>query len=184
MAKHVCPWWMGYILANPMRKMKQNPFRIVKPYLKEGMNVLDAGCAMGFFSIPMAECVGEKGKVFCVDLQEKMLKSLEKKAKDVNLNSRMIYRKCMEESLGIKDLKEKIDFALAFAVVHEVPDQNQFLTEIYHSLKEEKKLLIAEPKGHVSKENMEKSIEIATQIGFSILEYPKIGGARAVVLVK
>jgi len=49
------------------------------PYVKTGMTILDVGCAMGFFSLPMAKMVGSTGRVICVDLQEKMIKTLNKK---------------------------------------------------------------------------------------------------------
>ena len=37
--------------------------------------MIDAGCAMGFYSLPMARMVGSGGRVICVDLQEKMVRS-------------------------------------------------------------------------------------------------------------
>ena len=72
----VCPWWLGYLLASPLRRLLQDPVEIVKPYVEEGMTVLDVGCGMGFFSLPLANLVGEKGRVVCIDLQEKMIKGL------------------------------------------------------------------------------------------------------------
>ena len=70
MAKRVCPVWIGYLLASPIRKLFQNPKKILYHYVKEGMMVLDIGCAMGFFSLPLSEMVGSKGKVICVDVQK------------------------------------------------------------------------------------------------------------------
>ena len=80
MAEHVCPVWVGYLLASPLRKIFQNPDKILSAYVKEGMKVLDIGCAMGFFSLPMARMVGSGGKVICVDIQPNMLSSLKKRA--------------------------------------------------------------------------------------------------------
>jgi hypothetical protein len=48
MAERVCPFWVGYILASPVRKLFQNPSKILKPYIKQNMVVLDLGSAMGF----------------------------------------------------------------------------------------------------------------------------------------
>jgi ubiquinone/menaquinone biosynthesis C-methylase UbiE len=45
------------------------------------MNVLDVGCGMGFFSLPIARLVGETGRVVCVDLQARMIKCLLRRAK-------------------------------------------------------------------------------------------------------
>ena len=72
---HVCPWWLCYSFDNPLRRLIHNPQRILSPYIKQGMTVLDAGCGMGYFSIGMAKMVGDSGKVIAVDLQQKMLDS-------------------------------------------------------------------------------------------------------------
>ena len=73
MSLHVCPFWVGYLLLSPVRKLLTNPDRILEPYIRSGMTVLDAGTAMGFFSLPIARLVGESGHVVCVDLQERMV---------------------------------------------------------------------------------------------------------------
>ena len=73
MKEHICPWWIGYILASPLRRLLQNPRKILDPHVKPGMIMLDVGCGMGYFSLAMAETVGPEGKVVCVDLQPKMI---------------------------------------------------------------------------------------------------------------
>ena len=76
MADRVCPWWLGYLLASPIRKLVYDPRSILGAYVKPGMTALDIGCAMGFFSLPLARLAGPRGKIICVDLQEKMLQLL------------------------------------------------------------------------------------------------------------
>ena len=45
---HVCPWWAAWFtINNPLRRLAHNPQRILSPYLKPGMTVLDVGCGMG-----------------------------------------------------------------------------------------------------------------------------------------
>jgi len=46
------------------------------------------------------------------------------------LDYRVELRRCSEASLEVHDLNGTIDFALAFAVVHEVPDPDFLLDEI------------------------------------------------------
>ncbi len=184
MEKHVCPWWIGYILASPLRKLSQDPHDILDGYVRDGMTVLDAGCAMGFFSIPMAEMVGPSGKVVCVDLQEKMLKGLQKRAEKRDLNGRMEYRQCSSETLAIGDMEGTIDFALAFAVVHEVPDQMAFFAEIYRSLKSGGRVLFSEPKGHISGQSFNRSLEIARESGFTVENNPAIKRGLSVIMRK
>jgi uncharacterized membrane protein YphA (DoxX/SURF4 family) len=55
---HVCPWWGGYFIDNPLRRLIHDFETILGPYVKPGMTVLDVGCGMGFFSIGMALIVG------------------------------------------------------------------------------------------------------------------------------
>ncbi|MDP3040230.1 MAG: methyltransferase domain-containing protein, partial [Deltaproteobacteria bacterium] len=78
MPEYVCPVWLGYFLASPFRRLFQNPWKILEPYVQKDMKVLDVGPGMGFFSLPLAQRVGPKGKGIGVDLQEKMLQSLER----------------------------------------------------------------------------------------------------------
>ena len=163
MADHVCPVWVGYLLASPLRKAFQNPKKILGPYVTKGMTFLDIGCAMGFFSLPLAEMVGDQGKVVCVDMQEEMIRSLEKRARKAGLSETIETRLCSRDSLGLDDLTGGIDFVLASAVVHEIPDADNFFSEIYKAVKPGGKLLIIEPKGHVSKNEFNATICRAEQ---------------------
>ena len=182
MAAKVCPAWLGHFLANPIRKLIHPPQKILNPYVKEGMTVLDIGCGMGFFSIPLARMVGTDGKVICVDMQEKMLQGLKKRAQKEGVCTRIETRLCPQHTLGLQDLVEKIDFALVFAVVHEVPDPPRFFAELSAAMIPSGSVLLAEPKGHVSQEEFAITVSIAQQHGFTIVEEPKIFRSRSVVL--
>ena len=146
MAERVCPVWVGYLLACPVRKLFQNPKKILAPYVKDGMKVLDIGCAMGFFSLPLAQMIGSNGTVICVDVQEKMIKSLEKRAQKAGLANRIETRICHHNSLCLDDLKGKIDFVFASAVVHEVPDASSFFSQTYEAIKPTGRFLVVEPR--------------------------------------
>ena len=184
MAKRVCPFWVGYLLINPLRKLFENPDKLLKPHITSGMTVLDVGSGMGFFSLPIARMVGAEGKVVCVDVQEKMLKSLEKRARKAGLSERIETRICRQSSLGLDDLNEAVDFALAFAVVHEVPNTTLFFDEIFNTLKPTGKLLIAEPKGHVSEKDFNRTISVAQQNRFKIIDNLLIPRNHTVLLKK
>ena len=184
MAEHVCPVWLGYILASPLRKLSQNPQKILEPYVEKGMTALDVGCAMGFFSLPLAELVGPDGKVICVDLQEKMVRSLDRRGRRAGLGDRIETHVCRKDSLGLDHVREEVDFALLFAVVHEVPDPPRLFSEIHRMLKPGGRALVVEPKGYVSSKRFEKSVSIATQNGFEVTQRPEIKRARAALLSK
>jgi ubiquinone/menaquinone biosynthesis C-methylase UbiE len=184
MAERVCPWWIGYLLVSPVRRLFENPEEVLAPHLRSGATALDVGCGMGYFSLPMAELVGPGGRVVCVDLQERMIKSLRRRAARAGVSDRIETRVCSTSSLGIRDLEGKVDFALAYAVVHEVPDAAAFLAEIGEVLVPGGRLLIAEPKGHVSGEALEETVAITQKAGLSVIDRPDIKRSRAVLVEK
>lgn len=181
---HVCPWWVGYLLVAPLRRLAQDPDKILSPYIREGMTVLEIGPGMGFFSLPLARLVGKEGRVICVDVQERMLKTLRKRAQKAGVLERITSVLAAENSLRIDDFEEKVDFAFAFAVVHEVADQARLLEEIHRSLKPGSLLLLSEPKGHVTAEDFMKTVETARTMGFTVESSLNIKRNLSVLLKK
>ena len=184
MAEHVCPWWLGYLLASPLRRLLEKPEDVLTPHVESGVTAMDIGCGMGFFSLPLAELVGPSGRVICVDLQERMISSLRKRASRAGLAERIETRVCSASSLGTQDLEGKVDFVLTYAMVHEVPDAAGLLTQIHDVLVPGGRLLIAEPRGHVSEEALEKTIAAAEKAGLSVVDRPAVKRSRAVLLEK
>jgi ubiquinone/menaquinone biosynthesis C-methylase UbiE len=184
MAHGVCPWYIGYLLASPIRRLIQKPEEILSPHLKEGMKVLEIGPGMGFFSIPMAIMVGEKGKVVCVDLQDKMINGVKKRAKKAGVLGRINARVCPADTLQILDLAGTIDIVVLFAVIHEMPDQRRLFEELYPAIKKGGRVLIAEPTGHVTGEAFKVTLSIASEIGFRQIESPVIKRSLTAVLEK
>lgn len=184
MAGRVCPWWLGYFLLSPVRKLSHNPPKILGSYVRPGMTVVDVGCAMGFFSLPLAVLVGPQGSVVCVDLQEKMIASLKRRAQKAGLLDRLQVRVCCAESLGLKEFENAADFALAFAVVHEVPNPAAFFGEVLLALKPEAHFLVVEPKLHVSQRHFESSVLKAKEAGFIEMDRPNIARSRAILFRK
>ena len=184
MTEHVCPVWVGYFLASPVRKLYHNPVKILNPYIKEGMKVMDIGSAMGFFSIPAAKMAGKSGKVVCVDLQKEMLEKLEKRARKAKVFERIELHNCSEKSLMINQYKNQIDFAWAFAVLHEMPDVSNVFNEVNKALKPNSKMLIAEPTGHVTNEAFESTLNAALKNNFKIIGKLEIRGSVSVLLQK
>jgi SAM-dependent methyltransferase len=182
MERHVCPWWIGYLLLSPVRRWGQSPATLLGPYVGSGMTVLDVGCAMGFFTLDLARLVGEKGRVIAVDLQPRMIRTLERRARRAGLDGRIETRVCEEDSLAIEDLRGAVDFALAFAVAHEVPDARRFMEQLGAAINPNGRLLVAEPAGHVNAADFEKTIEAAVGAGFEVVERPTIRRSRAALL--
>ncbi len=172
---HVCPWWMAYTFDNPIRKLFHNPPKIFGGYVKEGMTVIDVGCGMGFFSIGMAKLVGASGKVFAVDLQQKMLDVMLRRARRSGVADRILPQRCESDNIGVK---EPVDFILAFWMAHEVSDKNHFFQQLRSILTTKGKILVAEPKMHVTAEELGKTIEIAQNNGLRYCDRPEIRFSR------
>jgi len=181
---HVCPWWMGYFLINPLRKLYQNPRRILAPYVHEGMKVVDYGCGMGFFSLPLAQLVGPEGKVFCVDLQKKMINKLLQRARRAHVEQ--IIQVCLVSpgQWPLNKLVAEIDFGLLFAVVHEIEDKEGLFLWCQRILRPKGRILFAEPCAHVTQKDFAYSLNLAQKTGFIIGEEPSIRNTHAVILEK
>ena len=185
MAERVCPWWLGYWLASPIRKwITEDPKKLLAPYVCAGMTVLEPGPGMGFFTLPLARMVGPGGRVVAVDLQPKMLTELKRRAGKSGLLERIETRQAEPNRLLIADLKDKVDFALAFAVVHEMPSAEGFFAETAAALKPAALLFFAEPSGHVDDEKFHAELEAARKAGLETAGAPQVRGSRAALLRK
>ena len=179
---HVCPWWMAWTFDNPIRKWFQDPERIIGSIVRDGMIVADIGCGMGYFSVAMARMVGPGGRVLSVDLQEKMLRYLKKRA--VKAGVQDLITTTLGEPDDIKITDSHVDFVLAFWMVHEVKDIPRFFGQVAKALKPGGKVLYVEPRMHVTQERFEEILGYAKDIGFSVSDGPKVGMSRSAVLEK
>jgi SAM-dependent methyltransferase len=184
MAHRVCPWWLGYLLANPLRRWLQDPREILSPFIAEGMTVLEPGPGMGFFTIDLARLVGERGTVVAVDIEPRMLEGLRRRARKRGVLDRIDARLATDSGMGLQDLAGRVDFALAFALVHEVPDQARFFADVLETLKPGGKVLVAEPRGHVAEPEFRASLRLAAGAGFHVAGERSIRRSRSAVLVK
>jgi len=184
MSKMVCPWWLGYALIIPWRKLVQDPHEILAPHVREGMTVLEPGCGMGYFTLELARLVGERGRVVAVDMQEKMLEGLKRRARKALVESRIETRRVQQDSLGIADLSGRVDFALLFAMVHEVPDAARFLAEIAGALTPGGRTLVAEPSGHVTAKDFEQTLALCEKAGLRVVGRPQFWRSHAAILVR
>jgi 2-polyprenyl-3-methyl-5-hydroxy-6-metoxy-1,4-benzoquinol methylase len=175
---------MGYFLLNPLRRFMQDPVRILSPYVHEGMTVLEIGPGMGYFTIPLARMVGLSGRVVSVDIQQKMITALCKRAAQAGLRDRIETRLISADTLGVNDLEGRFDFTLAFAVVHEEPNQAALFREVHAALKPGGTLLMADPRSHFSQNEYEGALARAAEAGFVKTGEPAIWKSRAVVLRK
>jgi FkbM family methyltransferase len=173
----VCPWWFASVLDNRVRKLLHNPEKLLGPYIRNRQTVVDIGCGPGIFSIAMAQLVGERGRVIAVDIQDKMLERLKQKIARASVRNITIH-KAKSDRIGVS---ENVDFALAFYMVHEVPDKAQFFREVVNIMKPKSRFLVVEPKLHVSASSFDNTIKIARACGLAPVSEPKVRLSRAVL---
>jgi ubiquinone/menaquinone biosynthesis C-methylase UbiE len=176
---YVCPAEYSGSLDNPFRKLVHNPRKILEPYIVKGMTVIDFGCGPGYFTTGLANLVGDGGKVIAVDLQQAMLDKVIRKIRGTYLEKRVTLFNCKENKVGIT---EKADFVLAFWMVHEVSDQQGMFGEFKSLLNPGGKMLIIEPKFHVSEASFRETITRAESEGFEVVERPKVWFSRTALL--
>ncbi len=181
MNDRVCPWWLCYSFDNPLRRLIHDPERLLEPYVKPGMTAVDIGCGMGYFTLALAKLVGPGGKVIAVDLQQEMLAALGRRARKAGLSDRIVLHRCRTDSLGIEEIA---DFVLVFWMVHEVRDKTRFFAQISVFLKPGGRLLLVEPKLHVTRRRFGRTVEVCRAAGFRLLGEPAVALSRAVWMGK
>ena len=168
----VCPVELADSLDSGIRRWLQNPTKILAPYVREGMTVLDLGCGPGFFSIEMAKMVGPNGRVIAADLQEGMLAKLQGKIKGTELEERILPVRCDRDAINVRHCA---DFLLAFYMVHEVPDKESLFRQLAEVLNMNGRMLLVEPKFfHVSRGAFAATTAVAGRCGFNVGPGPRL----------
>ena len=178
---HVCPWWMAYSFDNPLRRLFHKPQRMLVHYVQEDMTVMDVGCGMGYFSIAMAKMVGDNGRVISVDLQQKMLNIMLKRAKRAGVANRIQPHLCDPDDIGMNG---GADFVLAFWMVHEVPERITFFQQLASNMTPKGKLFVAEPRFHVSQSTFQEIIKAAQSTGLSVNATPDVRFSHSAIFIK
>ncbi len=176
-----CPPWTCFTFDNYFRKLIHNPNKILSPYINKGDTVLDIGPGKGIFTIPMAQMVGEAGIVHAFDIQSGMLCGIKHRAKKHNLSNRIILHLVKPDNLLYN---VKAQFALAFWMLHEVPQVKKTICQINKMLSSGGLLLVVEPLLHVSRKTYLHNENIILQSGFSVLDRPDIALSRATLFKK
>jgi len=131
------PW-----LTRESREREEDSKTMLKQLgLKPGMAVCDMGCGNGFYTLPIAEAVGEKGKVFAVDIQVQMLRYLRKRAEKQKIDN-------IEYILGdLHDPKlpaNSCDLILLVDVYHEFSHPVHMLEAMRKALKKDGQIVLVE----------------------------------------
>ncbi|MDH4198591.1 MAG: class I SAM-dependent methyltransferase, partial [Candidatus Aminicenantes bacterium] len=100
---------------NPLRRLFSPPEKLTGPYVAKGLVVADLGCGPGFYTLALAEGVGPEGKVYAVDIQERSIRKLEKKAAKRGFHNIEAHASSATDLGFIKD--GSVDFILAHGLL-------------------------------------------------------------------
>lgn len=164
---HVCPWWLAWGLTNPIRRWFNDPDAVLGQFAQPGDRVLEIGPGPGFYTVPLARRVGSQGKVVSVDVQQHMLRALERRLTRQGLGDRVETHCCAKGNAWLEHVSQSIDKVVLIYVLHEVPDPRQTLAETYAALRPGGKLLLVEPKGHCSADLFAAEQWAARDVGFT-----------------
>jgi cyclopropane fatty-acyl-phospholipid synthase-like methyltransferase len=134
------PW-----LTRESREREEDCCALLKALnVKRGETVCDVGCGNGFYSLKIAQLVGDEGKVIAVDIQREMLGLLEAAATEEKITN-------IETVLGtVIDPKlpaESCDLVLLVDVYHEFSHPEYMLAAIRKALKPEGRVALVEFRG-------------------------------------
>ncbi len=138
---------LGDLFFRPRRHLKKVP-------LREGMVVVDYGCGPGRYSIPIAELVGPKGKVFAVDIRPLAIKTVKEKAACKSLAN---VEAVLVDSFNTGIQSSSADMVEAIDMIHSITDYDALFHEIHRILKPNS-FLFLEP-GHMKTSKVREIVE-------------------------
>jgi ubiquinone/menaquinone biosynthesis C-methylase UbiE len=155
-------------LDNPFTETNRANIIIEHLDLHPGMNALDFGCGPGRLTIPLAERVGEQGKVMAVDIQQGMLQRTQEKAQMKKLdNIRFVHGAAGDGKLG----NNQFDRAVLVTVLGEIPDQATAFKELFNAIKPGGILSVTEIIFDPHFQSQNKVWQTAQSVGFQRKEF-------------
>lgn len=162
-----------------------DPQKIIQQFgIVEDMKVADLGSGAGFFSIPIAERVGEDGLVYAVDIRGEVLERLKDVSeREYSLENLEVVKGDLDESHGTALEDFSVDAAILINTLFVIDEKETLAKEVKRILKKDGKLLVvdwSESLGGIGpkEENIvskEKAKEIFEDAGFSFGREIKAG---------
>lgn len=126
-------WMISLMHDNPLLPLIKNPYRSLETAgLKPGQKVMEVGCGPGFFTIPAAKIVGDKGIIYATDINHRAIKRVEEKMRKHRVdNIKPILGNAADS--GLQD--SSIDLAFIFGLRYIAGGLSNLISEMYRILK-------------------------------------------------
>lgn len=156
----VCPWWLSFILYNPVRKFLTDRERILKDSkITKDSLVLEVGAGNGFIT----EIIAEKAKkVVAIELQEKFVKALNRRLN--KFGAKVEIR--LGDIANISLEQQYYDVVICYYSFHEIAKKEKAAEIIAFSIKKNGTLSLYEPTIEVGKDSMDKLIARFRNLNF------------------
>lgn len=125
--------------------MFSSPEQIIEQLnLKHGSRVADLGAGSGFYSLAAARAIGDKGKVYAIDIQKDLSERLKKEANRQGFfNIETLWGNV--EKMGGTHLKDElVDLVIAANLLFQLEDKHDFPLEVKRILKPNGKVLVVD----------------------------------------
>jgi len=172
------------------RRQWQNPEQILETIgLKAGMTLLDIGCGQGFFTLPAAKIVGEKGKIYALDISASNITALQQKLKLAGLHNVVTFAQPAEEAVLCQRCADIVFFGI---VLHDFQDARRVLLNAFQMLKPagilanldwEKEVAPYGPPEHI-RFSREKAANLISETGFEITTIADSGLYHYLILAR
>lgn len=130
-------WVMGHQAAGwlerPEREKEEAPTKLIQALdVKAGMNIADVGAGSGYHTFRLSPMVGEKGKIYAVDIQQEMLDLMKKKAEKLGIKNVELVKGTEADP---KLPKETLDLIFLVDVYHELSHPYEMTEKMVAALK-------------------------------------------------
>ena len=176
-------------LHGELRKKMLPPEAVLENMgVAEGDTLLEIGAGTGYFAIPAARFVGERGRVIASDISERSLEELKSRIPPSNSNIRVL----LGEEGGVDLPPASADKILMAFVLHEIEDKKAYLLEAKRLLKPGGELTVVEwdtvdsPMGPAVSERiaLTEALRLAREAGFHATRYSKLNDFHYICTLK
>ncbi|MFC1916944.1 class I SAM-dependent methyltransferase [Chloroflexota bacterium] len=135
----------AYKLDNPGRIKELKPLELLRDIaaITTGYTCIDFGSGTGTFALPMADLVGDEGKIYAIDNSVEMLAHIKAKNPPPNL----ILLNSDVQKTGLSD--QMADICLLAFIIHEVKKPENLISEAFRLIKPEGRIVIVEWKAEL-----------------------------------
>jgi ubiquinone/menaquinone biosynthesis C-methylase UbiE len=168
-----CPYSQRFWVQAPHPFINRRRLReVMAP--REGERVLEVGPGTGYYTMDLAEWVGDEGSVEIFDLQEEMLDHTMKRAQARGLGN---IEPTQGDARKLPYPDDSFDAALLVTVLGEIPEPELALRELKRVLKPSGRLIVGELFGdpHMVRLGVLQELAESAGLGFDLRSGPRFG---------